>query len=191
MYVSSHFYIQMLVLGQSVWYNNCKAVIFKGGDFTKSNQDTFTGARIREQRALKGMTLKNLADKLGVQYQTVQAWESGKRIPKEETIKKIAYALEITADYLAGRTNGPHTRMATQEDIEVFFGGPTYSTKDGVEVTSEPKTPLLQYFSRLNNEGQAVAVERVKELAEIPRYQAKRTTKPTSAASDGKDTTEE
>lgn len=136
----------------------------------ENNKPTLTGIRIREQRTEKGLTLKNLADKLDVQYQTIQAWESGKRMPKEETIQKIAGALGVTADYLAGRTRAPHTRIATQEDIERVFGGVSYKTRDGVEMFSHPKAVLIQYFNLLNDEGKAVAVDRVKELSEIPRY---------------------
>lgn len=135
------------------------------------NKTTITGARIREQRIERGMTLKCLADKLDVQYQTIQAWESGKRTPKEETIQKIAKALDVTADYLAGRTRGPHTRIATQEDIDRMFGGNSFTTKDGVGMHATPDGALIHYFSLLNEEGKAVAIDRVKELSEIPRYQ--------------------
>lgn len=136
----------------------------------ETNKPTLTGIRIREQRTEKGLTLKNLADKLDVQYQTIQAWESGKRMPKEETIQKIAGALGVTADYLAGRTREPHTRIATQEDIERVFGGVSYKTRDGVGVFSRSDGALMHYFNLLNDEGKAVAVDRVKELSEIPRY---------------------
>lgn len=130
----------------------------------ENNKATLTGARIREQRIAKGFTLKDLADKLCVQYQTIQAWESGRRFPKEETIQKIASALEVTADYLSGRTNDPHTRLATQEDIDRYFGKSSYTKNEGMEIN------LKYYFNLLNDEGKAVAVDRVKELSEIPRY---------------------
>lgn len=89
-----------------------------------------------------------------------------------ETIKRISEALDVTIDFLYGKTRDPHTRMNTQEDIERYFGGDSYTTKDGVDVTTTPDaaSALTHYFNLLNNEGKAVAVDRVKELSEIPRY---------------------
>ena len=51
------------------------------------------GEKIRKRRIQLGLTQKQVAEKIGVRYQTLQFWETGKRKPKIENIKKIADAL--------------------------------------------------------------------------------------------------
>lgn len=52
------------------------------------------GNNIRNIRKEKGLTLKQIADIMGCSPQLISQYESGKRQPKLETIKKIAVALE-------------------------------------------------------------------------------------------------
>lgn len=127
------------------------------------------GQNIKAARKKAGLTQKQLAEKIGVAPITIQQYENGSREPRIATIGKIADALDVTADYLAGRTRGPHTRIATQEDIDRFSGEVSF-TENGVGILSTPKGTLLHHFKKLNSQGQAIAIERVKELAEIPRY---------------------
>lgn len=54
-----------------------------------------TGEKIRKRRIRLGLTQKQVADKICVRYQTLQFWETGKRIPKIDNLKKIADALEM------------------------------------------------------------------------------------------------
>lgn len=54
-----------------------------------------TGEKIRKRRIRLGLTQKQVADKIGVRYQTLQFWETGKRKPKINNLKKIADALEM------------------------------------------------------------------------------------------------
>lgn len=54
-----------------------------------------TGEKIRKRRIRLGLTQKQVADKIGVRYQTLQFWETGKRTPKINNLKKIADALEM------------------------------------------------------------------------------------------------
>lgn len=131
-----------------------------------------TGELIRKCRKDAGLTQRELGARSGIAEPTIRKYESNRLNPKIETIQKIASALGVTADYLVGRTNDPHTKLATQEDIDRFFGGASYTTKDGVAVTTTPNavSTLTHYFNLLNDKGQAVAVDRVKELSEIPRY---------------------
>lgn len=58
------------------------------------------GRAIAEQRRLKGMTQKQLADILNVSYQAVSRWEQGQSLPSVDMIYDIAQSLETTVDYL-------------------------------------------------------------------------------------------
>lgn len=55
---------------------------------------------IAEQRRIKGMTQKQLADILNVSFQAVSRWEQGLSLPSVDMIYDIAQSLETTVDYL-------------------------------------------------------------------------------------------
>jgi len=55
------------------------------------------GERIKEFRLRAGLTQSELAEKLGIPYQSIGQWERGLRSPKYETLQKIAKALQIPA----------------------------------------------------------------------------------------------
>lgn len=62
------------------------------------------GRVISEQRKVKGMTQKQLADMLNVSFQAVSRWEQGVSLPSVDMIYDIAQTLETTVDFLL---NGP------------------------------------------------------------------------------------
>lgn len=47
---------------------------------------------IKNARKLAGLTQTQLAEKIGIKYQGIAQWESGKRVATLETIEKIAKA---------------------------------------------------------------------------------------------------
>lgn len=53
------------------------------------------GQRIKEARKKAALTQKELAEKLGITYQTLAQWENDLRNPKLETLQRISAALEI------------------------------------------------------------------------------------------------
>lgn len=53
------------------------------------------GNIIKQARKKKGLTQSELGELMGITAVTVGQWETGKRIPKEETIERISEALEI------------------------------------------------------------------------------------------------
>lgn len=131
------------------------------------------GERIKEIRKNKKMTQKELASKLGISFQALAQWENNLRNPKQESLERIAEALEVTTDYLKGKTNRPDTRLSTQEDIDRYFGGTSFVTEDGVAILSTQFGTLSHYFNKLNEIGRHEAIKRVKELSQIPEYQKK------------------
>ena len=61
-----------------------------------------TGDRIKAARKAAGLTQKELAEKLQVAYQTIQQYESSRRNPKLQTIRKIAAAIGVPDRELMG-----------------------------------------------------------------------------------------
>ena len=72
--------------------------------------------RVREQ---KGLSQKDVAEKIGVAKSTYSLYESGNREPNVQTIKKIADVLEVSADELLG-INMDATTLAAHFDGDEF-----------------------------------------------------------------------
>ncbi|WP_167630643.1 helix-turn-helix domain-containing protein [Listeria valentina] len=60
------------------------------------------GKKIAELRKKRGLSQSNLAKDLNVSTSTVGMWETNKREPDYETLKKITYYFNVSADYLLG-----------------------------------------------------------------------------------------
>lgn len=139
-----------------------------------------TGQLIRMARKKAQMTQAELAQKLGISYVGISQWENDLRNPKIETLNRIASAIGIEAIELV-----PEDKQ--DEYIFAYMQYVKECQKQGVEFipdwTGPPSTPeenrrkrLLAFYDYcLNDDGKIAAIERIKELAEIPRYQAKST----------------
>ena len=113
------------------------------------------GQNIQILRKETGLTQAELARKIDVSAITIQQYERGVREPNLETIEKIAKALGVEfIDVLAIGTIQAQSKSHT-----------------GNAAITEKENRLLSHFRNLNDNGQSVAVERVQELTQIPRYQ--------------------
>lgn len=63
--------------------------------------------RIKELREAKGLTGKDLANRVGVTPAAMSLYESGKREPSFGVLARIAEALHTTCDYLMENTDAP------------------------------------------------------------------------------------
>ena len=73
---------------------------------------------LKEARLKSGISQKDLAENIGVAKSTYSLYESGKREPNVDTIKKIASSLNVSADTLLGIDNEPITLAAHFEGDE-------------------------------------------------------------------------
>ena len=67
---------------------------------------------LKEARLKSGLYQKDLSENIGVAKSTYSLYESGKREPNVDTIKKIASALNVSADTLLGIDEEPTTLAA-------------------------------------------------------------------------------
>lgn len=67
------------------------------------------GNRLREAREKKGLSQAELAQKSGFQPSAVSHFESGRRSPSFDNLRKLADALSVTIDFLLGREPEPHS----------------------------------------------------------------------------------
>nr|WP_165983477.1 helix-turn-helix transcriptional regulator [Macrococcus goetzii] len=63
------------------------------------------GKRIKTYRNKKGITQKELADKIGVSNAVMSRYESGTRSPDFDKLKLIANELDVSIDYLLDHDN--------------------------------------------------------------------------------------
>lgn len=132
----------------------------------------YIGDKIRKGRYVKGITQKDLAKRIGVKPPTLAQWESGKRKPKLETLKKIADALDVPVytiydDYEfidpgEGLTEDQIAKQKAQDQEQLKV------IKKSNGAKNEDK--LLHNFNAVNEEGQQKIVEYSNDIAENPKY---------------------
>ena len=61
--------------------------------------------RLREARELRGFSQGQLADRSGLQSSAISHFETKKRKPSFDNLRKLADALDVTTDFLLGRVD--------------------------------------------------------------------------------------
>lgn len=122
------------------------------------------------------MTQKELGEKLGgITQQQIGRWENGKSNPKLNTIQKIAAALGVNVnDLLISPLDDSsfyrllkNSNPSDYPDARRHIGaGLTLQVSDWEQIDIE----LVKKFKQLNETGKTIALERIEELTEIPRY---------------------
>ena len=62
---------------------------------------------IRTRRRILGLTMKQLANIVGVTEAAISHYETGRREPDNDMLLRIANALGVTVDYLIGHEDSP------------------------------------------------------------------------------------
>ncbi len=75
------------------------------------------GDRLRKERDAKKLSQAELADKTGFQPSAISHFESGRRSPSFDNLKRLADALNVTIDYLIGRKSEPTTAGPAAEQL--------------------------------------------------------------------------
>lgn len=120
----------------------------------KDERATLIGNEIKQCRLERGLTQAQLAEKLNVKYQTVQAWERGLRTPKLETREKIALALDVNLSrLLALDERGAGALLGYDSDLY---------THDEEE--------LIGYYRMLNSVGKKKVSTYAEDLTDLPQY---------------------
>lgn len=78
------------------------------------------GRMISRLRTEKGLSQRDLADLLGVSNGAIGMWETGKRQPDLDTVKKIASFFGISIDYLMGNPQSSIDYSNYQMDTSEF-----------------------------------------------------------------------
>ena len=74
--------------------------------------------RLRQMRLNKNLRQEDLAKKINVTRNTVTAYESGRREPSLEKIKKISEILDCSVDYLIGASD---VKNKADSDYVIYY----------------------------------------------------------------------
>lgn len=124
--------------------------------------------RLRVEREKLGLKQKEMAEKLNMPSNTYNGYETGKRIPALDVAKNIADALDVTTDYLLGRTDNRKLNTKDERSIQkdlkdiindfktgqagpAFFNGQELSEKD-LEVLEVGMEAILTTLKIQNKE---------------------------------------
>lgn len=150
--------------------------------------------RIAELRKAHGFSQSRLAKMMGVAQNTISNWEQGTRTPDYVSLKKLAYYLDCTVDYLMGNTPFGRTFVFSSADSDEFINyadekltaselhtlqtllGILYENAVNIPEDIPPHdeidtaTLLLHYYFKLNDDGRRELVKRTQELSYVPKY---------------------
>ncbi len=71
--------------------------------------------RFRQEQKL---SQRQLAEKIGVPYQSYQTYEYGSSVPSAKVIVKIACAFDVSADYLLGLRDTPKPNEVGLDEVK-------------------------------------------------------------------------
>ena len=156
--------------------------------------DSF-GSRMREERKRQGLTMEQFGQKMGISGSLVGRYERDEENPKPETIRKFAEALGVSPSWLVYGEGSPkqkslydawehlaeisshHGAVISGEELDIAvkeiqqcIDGAIDEMKRQIDFSDKPED-LQQLFALLNDAGQCVALERLDELAQLPKYQ--------------------
>ena len=109
----------------------------------------FIGKEIKKYRKNRGLSQKELGEKMNVSQAMIAQYENGKRIPKLETINNLAEALGID----------PFSLYSFEMSTEILENS-----------INDAEKPLLDNYRKLNKLGKDKAIEHVEMLTKIPEY---------------------
>ena len=78
--------------------------------------------RIKEARKAKGLTLKELGDRIGASESAVSLYERGRREPSFQTLLMLAEELDTTVGYLLGeeQKTAPALTGTEKQLLDIF-----------------------------------------------------------------------
>lgn len=135
-----------------------------------------TGSAIKSLLAIRGLTIKELAEKAGISVNTLYS------ITKRDTVniysdnlQKILKALECSvSDFVVAASEDdqyPVKPKLTKDEQELHRH---YLLLARIEdVSSGGESSLLKYYWRLSPTGQIEALQRIRELGMIDKYKLK------------------
>ena len=94
-----------------------------------SNKQIFP-LRLRIAREMRALSQLELAERTHLQQAAVSHYESGVRRPSLRNLTRLSEALEVTTDYLLGRSESPEPMPSPDEPLLRDFEGLTMADRE-------------------------------------------------------------
>ena len=116
--------------------------------------------RLKELRLAHGETQRDLANAIEVGRTTISEYESGKIVPKQEALLRIANHFNVSVDYLTGVSDNPATRKQNASDLDALLNTihhilldeyDTPVTYEGEQLSSRQKIIIDQLIEQLRD----------------------------------------
>ena len=116
--------------------------------------------RLKELRLTHGETQRDLANAIEVGRTTISEYESGKIVPKQEGLLRIANHFNVSVDYLTGVSDNPATRKQNASDLDALLNTihhilldeyDTPVTYEGEQLSSRQKIIIDQLIEQLRD----------------------------------------
>ncbi len=85
------------------------------------NRSELIGKRIREARQARGLSQEQLGEKLGVSFQAVSTWETGKFLPDSDHLPALAKELDLSLDALFAEEDKNWKLKPVNYDVSHMF----------------------------------------------------------------------
>lgn len=114
------------------------------------------GARIKQLRELRGLTLEQVGDSIGVNKATVQRYETGKIDIKRTVAMKLAEILNTNPSYILGWTD------CSAPDRKGF---------ESLKVVTPTRIAIESALDKLNEDGEKKVRDYAEDLVSSGRYE--------------------
>ena len=115
---------------------------------------------LRELRSDKGLSAKDLAQKLNFSVSIVYEWEHGRCEPSFEVLCKIANLFDVSVDYLIGNSEDFHSSTFTSAAVPQLSREEKELLKCFAGMNDVQKETLLELAKSLYNKNAAQLMKR-------------------------------
>ena len=105
--------------------------------------------RLKELRLANGLTQKELAKSIEVGRTTISEYESGKIVPKQEGLLKLANYFNVSVDYLTGVSDNPATRQHNEHELDKLLNTLDYILMNEYDSPVRYEGVILNTYEKL------------------------------------------
>lgn len=136
------------------------------------------GDSIRTMRKKRKMTLKQVADIMGCSPQLISQYETGRRIPKINTLKNFANALECEITDICDDNAINETENKIEKAMALSRLKLEKIKEDQRRLEKEQDELMLYMYRLLNAEGRVLAMDYVLDLVKLQQNDDKENSEP-------------
>ena len=105
--------------------------------------------RLKQLRLANGLTQKELAKSIEVGRTTISEYESGKIVPKQEGLLKLANYFNVSVDYLTGVSDEPATRQSNEHELDKLLNTLDYILMNEYDSPVRYEGVILNTYEKL------------------------------------------